>query len=83
MYLLLRWHLSNEHRLDKLRGLCVRDILDDDRRVSFGELSELPRRYARPVDGDGNVLELRGGHVSGKHGVNKLLHVSRRHVLGF
>ena len=83
MYLLLRGPLSNKHRLDKLHGLCFRFVLDDDWRVSFGELLELPRRHVRFVDRDGDVHELRGGSVSGKHGVDELLHVSCRHVLGF
>ena len=70
-------------RLDKLHGLCFRYILDHDRRVSFGELFALSRRHVHSVDRDGDVHELRGGHVSGKHGVDELLHVSRRHVLSF
>ena len=83
LYLLPRGHLPNKHWFDGLYGLCYRYILDNNRCVTFSELLELPRRHIGSVDRDGDVHGLRGRDVSGKHGVDELRHMSRRHVLSF
>ncbi len=61
--------LPNCYRLDKLCGLRLRHLCDDDRRFAGFELFELPRGDVRIERGDSDMYELQRGYISGKYRV--------------